>query len=90
MNNRLDQLDLFCLKPSEKKIIVAISKMGKPIADISRNTGIPRTSLLYMLRKLQETSIVKPVMIGKRKYWRSNIPQVLLRIQNKNSTLLFP
>lgn len=79
---RKNELELLGLNSSEKKIIVAISKMGKSITQISRHTGIPRTSILYTLRRLQEKSFARPVTFGKRRVWRSNIPAILLYIKN--------
>ncbi len=79
---RHDELELLGLTPSEKKVIVAISKMGKTPSMISRQTDIPRTTINDILKKLQKKSYVWPVMMGKRKHWRSNIPKILQYIQN--------
>ena len=76
MHERSDPFELFGLNPSEKKIILAISKLGKSVAMISRHAGIPRTSILYILKKLQKKSYVWSTIVGKRKFWRSNIPQI--------------
>lgn len=81
-NSRFDQLELLSLKPSEKKIILAISKMGKSIAQMSHLTGISHSSLQYMIKKLAEKSLVKPIEVGKRKFWRSNVPRILNFIKN--------
>lgn len=81
-NSRFDELELLNLKSSEKKIILAISKMGRSIAQISRETKISQSSLQYMIKKLFEKSLVFPVKVGKRKFWRSNIPKILLYLKN--------
>ncbi len=76
-NSRFDELELLNLKPSEKKILLAISKMALSIAQISRKTGISHSSLQYMVKKLHEKSLVKPIEERKRKYWKSNVSKIL-------------
>jgi sugar-specific transcriptional regulator TrmB len=78
------QLSYLGLKDTEMKIILSVSKMGKPIAMISRHTSIPRTSIHYMIKKLKEKSYVFPVKIGKRIYWRSNMPKIVRHLNNLN------
>ncbi len=83
MNYRNDEFKLLGLKPSEKKIVVAVSKMGKTVSQISRHTGIPRTSILYILKGLADKKYVRLLEIGKGKFWRSNIPKILTYIKNR-------
>jgi hypothetical protein len=74
--SRKDELELLGLKNSEKKIILCISKMGKTLGMISRQTGIAYSSLQYMIKKLEKKSYVFPVVDQKHIFWRSNIPKI--------------
>jgi sugar-specific transcriptional regulator TrmB len=82
MGHYFDELEVLGLNPSQKKIILVVSKMGRSVAQIVRLTEISRSSVVYMLQKLHEKSFVFPVTVGKKKFWRSNIPKVLLKIKN--------
>jgi predicted transcriptional regulator len=85
---RKNELILLGLKPSEQKIILTISKMAKPVALIARHAGFPRSSVVYMLKKLQEKSYVKARKDGKKTTWRSNISNIMQYIHNlENGTV---
>lgn len=68
------KLNMLCQNDSERKILLSLEKMGKNVSQISELTGIPRTSLLYMLKKLEARKIVRKVTSangsGKRVIWR--------------------
>lgn len=89
-DSRFDELELLSLKPNEKQIIAATSKIGLSISQISRKTGISHSSLQYTVKRLHEKSLLQAVKVGKRKFWRSNIAKIVGHItylQNlKNGT----
>ena len=65
------------LTESERLIIHATTKMAKSITKLAGITEIPRTSLLYMLKKLENRGLVKQIRIGKRTRWKSVIEKPL-------------
>jgi sugar-specific transcriptional regulator TrmB len=72
----------------EIRILESIPNMGKQISTISRTTKIPRTSLLYILRKLEKRKLVKSNKNGKYTYWRSIIKYLFPKIFNQGVTIL--
>ena len=71
MRPPLTELDILGFKDSEKKILLAIHKMAKSIAMIARHTGVPRTSLLYILENLEGRGFVRKIKVEKRVFWRT-------------------
>ncbi len=76
----IDQtMDMMGLTDAERAIITATSQYARSISQISRKTKVPRSSLLYILRKLQERSLVRAVRHenGKWTKWVSTIDKTI-------------
>ena len=58
------------LKENEVSILKALSHSEMMISDLSTQTKIPRTSLYYILPKLEERGFVKEVKQAKKVFWR--------------------
>jgi hypothetical protein len=69
----IESNEVLGLKPNESKILDAISSKELSISEISRKTRIPRTSLLFILNKLKDRTLVQIVKNGKRSLWKSNL-----------------
>ena len=79
----IDQtMDMMGLTDAERAIITATSQYARSISQISRKTNIPRSSLLYMLHRLQERSLVKPMKHknGKWTRWLSTIDKTIRQL----------
>jgi hypothetical protein len=75
------------LQPTEKAIIKAVEYSPRNISDIARDTKIPRTSLLYMLKKLQRRKLVIQKKQGRRTLWESNLTVASKQMPDKNITV---
>lgn len=84
--NDFDLWDLFGLNPAEKKIIKSLTKLAKNSAVISRHTEIPKTSLTYILRKLEKRKLIIKIEKGKKVYWKSNLPKIMRFISNLDTS----
>ncbi len=74
-------LKILGLNHSEKKILESTSKLALPISTIARMTGIPRTSILYILKKLQKRALVKKIATdGNIPFWKSDLSKVIAQI----------
>ncbi len=73
MNIPLQKLEMFGLTESEKKIITSLSKIGKYPSQIASHTGIPRSSIQYMLKKLEKKTLVKTRRIEGKTIWMLNL-----------------
>lgn len=71
-DKKVNAFNYFGLSTNEKLILDA-AKIARNISRISRMTRIPRTSLLYMLKKLERRELVKTVEYGKRKFWKTSV-----------------
>lgn len=75
------------LTRQENKIMWAISDMAKQISTIARLTGIPRTSLLYILRNLEKRNLVRSLRNGKYTNWKSNTINAFRMLKNATSEI---
>ncbi|OHA16574.1 MAG: hypothetical protein A3C79_01420 [Candidatus Taylorbacteria bacterium RIFCSPHIGHO2_02_FULL_45_28] len=63
---------LLGLTPSDVTILKAISSKESAIPDIASRTGVPRTSLYYMLSTLERRSLVSNYERRGKKYWKTS------------------
>lgn len=75
------------LRKHEKLVLSAISSESKHISLISRHTKIARTSLLYILKKLEKRGLVIRIQIQKMYYWKSDTVNALRAINNSGSEI---
>lgn len=70
--------DILDLTTLERNILITTWNMGKDLSSISRAISVPRTSLLYSLKKLQKRRLIKLVPDGGSRggYWKCNIPHI--------------
>lgn len=66
------------LSPKEKIVLEVLQgiQLSAHVTRISEKSGLPRSTVLYILRKLEKTKLVKKIsgpIGGKRFYWRKNI-----------------
>ncbi len=73
------------LKTKEELILSALSSGDKNVSEIARATKIPRTSLLYILTKLKERTLVEDEPKGKSVSWKL-IKQDILDIRSVGSS----
>lgn len=71
------------LHKDEVTIIQTLGTDSLRIADISKGSRIPRTSLYYMLPKLMERKLVKQIKIDKKVYWKKNSDEDILNSYKK-------
>ena len=69
-------LNMVCSNDKEEAIMRSILKFGFSISDIARKTKLPRTSLLYVLKKLQKRNLVRTIEDGDKIYWRACLEDV--------------
>jgi hypothetical protein len=65
----------------DKEEILILQKIGTEplrIADISKETRIPRTSLYYMLPKLKDRKFITQIKINGKVYWKKNSDEHIL------------
>jgi len=60
------------LSTEQAKIVASLIKQSKNISQISRDTNVPRTSILAHLNKLHSRKIVTKEKVGKRILWKTN------------------
>lgn len=67
------------------EVIILHTLYNKPlrIADISKETKIPRTSLYYMLPKLKDRKLIIQTKINKKVYWDKNSDEHILNSYKK-------
>src|SRR3989338_10371095 len=58
------------LNRNELKTIKSLSGMTQNIADLSRGTGLPKTTLNYIVRKLKQRGLLTTEPKGKRNLWK--------------------
>ena len=75
-------LNILGLNSTEKKILRAISTYSFSITDIASKTGLPRTSLLYILKKLEKRSLAIKIRDNKRFTWKSNVIKSIRQVQH--------
>src|SRR3989344_5017465 len=63
---------LLGLTQSDVTILKAISSKESAIPDIASRTGVPRTSLYYMLSTLERRSLVSNYERRGKKYWKTS------------------
>ncbi len=81
-------VSLLGLTVYEKKILESITNMGKRVSTIARLTKIPRTSLLYVLKRLKARKLVRSIKQDKQVYWKSALTHILPRINNQDTVTL--
>jgi len=67
----------------EKNILNTLSEKRTLIADVSKQTQIPRTSLYYILPRLVERGFLEKRKIGTKTYWRKTSPKEYLENYQK-------
>ncbi len=75
------------LTKAEQSIMDATGFGSINVSDIARHTGIPRTSLLYMLKKLERRSLVHKTRNGANILWASNAPAAIGELRNSKFTI---
>lgn len=76
----IDELDTLAITTYEEKILRVISIQAHNITEIAKLTKIPRTSLLYIIRKLRRRNLVKVLRRGKRTFYKSDFHQTLKQL----------
>jgi DNA-binding Lrp family transcriptional regulator len=64
-----DKVKMLDLSKSDILILKELNRNPLPIADLAVSTNIPRTSLYYMLSKLQARGLVKKIRENKKSIW---------------------
>jgi DNA-binding Lrp family transcriptional regulator len=77
-----EALDILGLTPSERRIIQTTSKMALNVSNIAASTKVPRTSLLYILNKLEKRKLIRRMRVGKRFFWKSDIYKSMRKLSN--------
>lgn len=71
------------LHKDEVLILQKLTSEPLRIADISKETKIPRTSLYYMLPKLEDRKFITQIKIEKKVYWKKNSDEQILTSYKK-------
>lgn len=87
MINLEETYRLLGLNSVEIKIIEAISLQEHDISSISRITKLPRTSLLYILKKLQKRDLVANIKTKKRRSWKSSLGESLNKLKSPDPSI---
>lgn len=87
-SSRARAFDVIGLTLKERSVVQAISKMAMTVSMISRHTKIPRTSILYVLKKLKNRQLVYEVRYRKQVLWRSNLHKPLQQLRSLGHGLL--
>jgi predicted transcriptional regulator len=74
---------LLALSKEDALILNILESEVLNIADISKQTKIPRTSLYYMLPKLQERELIKQIKVTKKLFWEKNSDEHILNSYTK-------
>ncbi len=81
INSTLAELGL---TQKETETLLALYSLKKTtVAELARNSGVPRTTIYTALSKLQEKQMVMRVKVGKRELWEAVTPQRLLAIKRE-------
>ncbi len=75
-----DPATILGLSLDEKRIIQVTAKYAKSMSDIARLAKIPRSSVPYMLKKLEQRGFMKEIRMDKtqkRSHWRSEMQKPL-------------
>ncbi len=67
----LETLDLTKAERAVLDVLLAY-RMARNVSQIAKNAGIPRTTVLYVLKRFQKRKIVKNTLVGKRYHWMYN------------------
>jgi len=82
MLSKNDTNNVLGLNHKEDAILEAIKRSSMSVSSIARSSKIPRTSLLYMLKKLHRRELVAKEKCGKRIQWKVNSPIGLTQASN--------
>ncbi|MEI8327900.1 MAG: helix-turn-helix domain-containing protein [Candidatus Taylorbacteria bacterium] len=65
-------LGVIGLTENEEAVLNALLtfQMGKDVAKVGRVAGLPRTTTLYTLKKLEKRGLAFTTLHGKRNWWR--------------------
>jgi sugar-specific transcriptional regulator TrmB len=77
-------LDGLGLTKNETQILLALYTLGKStVADLARQSKMPRTTIYTALSKLQDKEIIMRAKVGKRELWEAVPPKRLLAIKKE-------
>lgn len=77
------------LDSKDIKILQSLARLKIPslAADIQKHSGLPRSSVVYKLRKLFEKKLISKNLQGKREYWFGIPENQILQAVNSNDKL---
>lgn len=84
MSQKIDTTRVLGLNSKEETILKVVMSSPMSVSDIARHSKIPRTSLLYMLKKLCHRGLVAREKRGKRILWKSNSFVASKKISNQD------
>lgn len=82
-------IEQFGYKPNEAKVYLSLFELGEcTVADIARQTNLPRTSILFILNKLHLDGLINFYTKKRSKYWTAEKPEKFL-MQLKEKEVAF-
>src|SRR3989339_298013 len=84
MNHILQVLYKIGLSQKESDVLLALLSVQKiTVAELARQTNIPRTTIYTALQKLMKKKLILRVKVGKRELWEAVNPQRILKMKQE-------